>query len=118
MSYYNDSELTLTSYNACIYSAMKIFIIADFLLCQCCYQLQYSQCHWTQLTILWQLLEAKMTRHMFGEYKMERRIWNVLVGFDKVEDIMSVEVSQQILHDALSKKNSNTLKQCYNLLND
>ena len=30
MSYYNDSELTLTSYNACIYSAMKIFIIADF----------------------------------------------------------------------------------------
>ena len=29
-----------------------------------------------------------MTRHMFGEYKMERRIWNVLVGFDKVEDIM------------------------------
>lgn len=24
------SELTLTSYNACIYSAMKIFIIADF----------------------------------------------------------------------------------------
>ena len=45
-----------------------------------------------------------MTRHMFGEYKMERRIWNVLVGFDKVEDIMSVEVNQQILHDALSKK--------------
>ena len=30
MCYYNDSELTLTSYNACIYSAMKIFIIADF----------------------------------------------------------------------------------------
>ena len=24
------SELTLTSYNTCIYSAMKIFIIADF----------------------------------------------------------------------------------------
>ena len=24
------SELTLTSYNACIYSAMNIFIIADF----------------------------------------------------------------------------------------
>lgn len=49
---------------------------------------------------------------------MERRIWNVLVGFDKVEDIMSVEVNQQILHDALSKKTSNTLKQRYNLLND
>ena len=30
MCYYNDSELTLTSYNACIYSAMNIFIIADF----------------------------------------------------------------------------------------
>ena len=30
MCYYNDSELTLTSYNACIYSAMNIFIITDF----------------------------------------------------------------------------------------
>ena len=86
--FFNLPWIKKNSYNAWIYSAMNIFIIADFLLCQCCYQLQYSQCHWTQLTILWQLLEAKMTRHMFGEYKMERRIWNVLVGFDKVEDIM------------------------------
>ena len=45
---------------------------------------------------------------------MERRIWNVLVGFDKVEDIMSAEVNQQILHDAQCQKNSNTLIQCYN----
>ena len=82
---------------------MNIFIIADFLLCQCCYQLQYSQYHWTQLTILWQLLVAKMTRHMFGEYKMETRIWNVLVGFDKVEDVMSVELSQQILPCSVKK---------------
>ena len=44
---------------------------------------------------------------------MERRIWNVLVGFDKVEDVMSVEVSQQILPCSV-KKNSNTLIQCYN----
>ena len=35
-----------------------------------------------------------MTRRMFGEYKMERRIWNVLVGFDEEEDIMSVEVNR------------------------
>ena len=27
---FQNSELTLTSYNVCIYSAMNIFIIADF----------------------------------------------------------------------------------------
>ena len=34
---------------------------------------------------------------------METRIWNVLVGFDKVEDVMSVELSQQILPCSVKK---------------
>ena len=43
---------------------------------------------------------------------MERRIWNVLVGFDKVEDVMSVEVSQQILPCSVKKlKYFNTMLQ-------
>ena len=34
---------------------------------------------------------------------MERRIWNVLVGFDEEKDIMSVEVNWQILPCSVKK---------------